>query len=421
MSQYLIYQIIIVAFAVLSAFFSCVETAITASRRITIETLSNKGKSSALRSLNILDNLEDALGMVLIGNNISNITATAFITYLATKVYFYNDTQLLLLTIIQTIFFLLFCEIGPKIISKGNAESFLMFFSIPIIYLMKFFKPLIVFSLLFSRAITGILNSKQTGTSPIKSRDDIATFISIGKKEGIIDEEKNIYLSEILSFKNAHAYEIMIPALDIVSVEINESYKNIVSVIEKTKFSRLPVYKTDEDNFVGYIYYRDLIKNPKSKIEDILIEPNFIPETKNVFDIYNKMQKERIPLLFVIDEYGNTTGMLTFEDIAEEIVGEIQTDDHPSEQIITKLTEKKYLLSGRLDIDYFQRYFSIQINKIHFETLGGFIMNLCGDIPSKGNHIKFKDYEFIIEEMGLRTIEKVILVLPKNKKIKTDV
>lgn len=421
MSQFLIYQLIIIFFAISSAFFSGIETAIISSRRITIETLSKKGKRSAIRSLKILDNLEDATGMVLIGNSISNITATAFITYLATKIYLYNDTQLLFVTVIQTIFFLLFCEIGPKIISKGNAEYFLMLFSIPIIYLMIFFKPLIGFSLLFSEALTGIFNIKPGETSPIKSRDDIATFISIGRKEGIIDEEKNIYLSEILSFKNAHAYEIMIPALDIVSVEINESYKNIVSIIEKTKFSRLPVYKTREDNFVGYLYYRDLIKNPKSKIEDILIEPDFIPETKNVFDIYNKMQKERIPLLFVIDEYGNTTGMLTFEDIAEEIVGEIQTDDHPSEQIITKLTEKRYILSGRLDIDYFQRYFGIEINKIHFETLGGFLMNLCGDIPSKGNHIKYKDYEFIIEETGLRTIEKVILILPKNKKLKVNV
>jgi len=411
-----IYQLIIILFALLSAFFSCIETAIISSRKISIETLSRKGNKKAIRSLTILDNLEDAIGMVLIGNNISNIGATAFITYVVTKVFSYNDTQLLLVTIIQTMFFLLFCEIGPKIISKGNAEPFLMFFSMPILILMMFFKPLIKVALFFSEGITGIFNIKPGEISPIKSRDDIATFISIGRKEGIIDEEKNIYLSEILSFKNAHAYEIMIPAVDIVSIDVNESYKNIIAVIEKTRFSRLPVYRTKEDNFIGYIYYRDLLKHHSSKLEDIIIEPAFIPETKNVFDIYNKMQKERIPLLFVIDEYGNTSGMLTFEDIAEEIVGEIQTDDHPSEKIITKISEKKYLLSGRLDIDYFQRYFSIEINKRHFETLGGFIMSLSGDIPEKGDHIKFKEYEFIIDEVGLRTVDKIYFILPKNIK-----
>lgn len=416
MSEFFIYQLIIVFFVIASAFFSSIETAIISTRRISIETLSKRGDRRAVRSLKILNDIEDAIGMVLIGNNISNIAATAFITYVVTKVYFYNDTQLLFVTIIQTMIFLLFCEITPKLISKANSESILMFFSMPILILMIFFKPLIKLALFFSETITRFFNIKPGEISPIKSRDDIATFISIGRKEGIIDEEKNVYLSEILSFKNAHAYEIMIPAVDIISVDINDSYKNIIAVIEKTRFSRLPVYKTKDDNFIGYIYYRDLLKNPGSKIDDILIEPVFIPETKNVFDIYNKMQKERIPLLFVIDEYGNTSGMLTFEDIAEEIVGEIQTDDHPSEKIITKLTEKKYLLSGRLDIDYFQRYFNIEITKRHFETLGGFIMSLSGDIPDKGDHVKFKDYEFVIEETGLRTIEKVLFILPRNIK-----
>ena len=134
MSDLFIYQLIIVFFAVASAFFSSIETAIMSSRRISIETLSKKGNSNAIRSLNILDNLEDAIGMVLIGNNISNIAATAFLTYVVTKVYSYNDTQLLLITVIQTMFILLFCEIGPKIISKGNSESFLMFFSLPVLY-----------------------------------------------------------------------------------------------------------------------------------------------------------------------------------------------------------------------------------------------------------------------------------------------
>ncbi|PKL18991.1 MAG: hypothetical protein CVV49_03070 [Spirochaetae bacterium HGW-Spirochaetae-5] len=416
MSEFFIYQLIIVFFVVASAFFSSIETAIISTRRISIETLSKRGDKRAIRSLKILNDIEDAIGMVLIGNNISNIAATAFITYVVTKVYFYNDTQLLFVTIIQTMIFLLFCEITPKLISKANSESILMFFSMPILILMIFFRPLIKLALLFSETITRFFNIQPGEISPIKSRDDIATFISIGRKEGIIDEEKNIYLSEILSFKNAHAYEIMIPAVDIISVDINDSCKSIIAVIEKTGFSRLPVYMTKDDNFIGYIYYRDLLKNPGSKIDDILIEPVFIPETKNVFDIYNKMQKERIPLLFVIDEYGNTSGMLTFEDIAEEIVGEIQTDDHPTEKIITKLTEKKYILSGRLDIDYFQRYFNITINKRHFETLAGFIMSLSGDIPVKGDHIKFKEYEFIIEETGLRTIEKVLFILPGNKK-----
>jgi CBS domain containing-hemolysin-like protein len=287
---------------------------------------------------------------------------------------------------------------------------------LPIVILIKVFKPLIVPPLFFSKTITRMFKIESDKKSLIRTRDDIAAIISIGQKDGIIDEEENIYLSEILSFKNAHAFEIMIPAVDIISVDINDSYKSIVSIIEQTRFSKLPVYKNREDNFIGFIHYRDILKNPHSKIEEIIIEPVFIPETKNVFDIYNKMHKEKIPLIFVVDEYGKTTGMVTFEDIAEEIVGEIQTGDHPSEEHITRINEKKYMLSGRLDIDYFQRYFNIEIQKTHFETLGGFIMSLTGDIPDKGDHIKYEEYEFVIEETGVRTIDKVLLILPKKKK-----
>lgn len=418
MSGYIIFYTFIVFFTIMSAFFSCIETAIVSTRRISIETLSTKGNKSAMRSLEVLNNLEDALGMVLIGNNISNIGAAAFITFIATKAYLYNDTQVFLVTIIQTIFFLLFCEILPKIISKANSESILMFFSLPIVYLIKIFKPLIRISLFFSGKITEFFNIRQGEVSPIKSRDDIATFISIGHKEGIIDHAKTLYLSEILSFRNSQAYEIMIPFVDIISISEDDTYRNAVAIIEKTKFSRIPVYKNKEDNLTGYIYYRDLLKNPGAKIEDIIIEPVFVPETKSVIDIYNFMQREKVPLLFVTDEYGKISGMLTFEDIAEEIVGEIQTDDHPMEKTIIRLNERKYILSGRLDIDYFQRYFNINISKKHFETLAGFIMSICGRIPDKGDHIKYYGHEFIIEETGNRTIEKVIFIIPKKKIIK---
>ena len=416
MTELLIYKVVIVIFVILSASFSCFETAIISSKRITIETLSKGGSRRAFWSLKILDNIDDAIGMVLICSNICTIGAAAFITYLITKIYFYNDTQLFAATVVQTIFFLIFCEITPKIISRANSEKLLLLFSLPILVLMKIFKPLISFALFFSSGITKLFKIESGGVSSIGSRDDIADIISIGKKDGVIDEEENIYLSEILSFKNAKAFEIMIPTVDIISVDINDSYKNIISVIERTRFSKLPVYRNREDNFVGYIYYRDILKNPGSKIEEIIIEPVFIPETKNILDFYNMMHRSRIPLVFVVDEYGNTTGMVTFEDIAEEIVGEIQTGDHPSEEHITKVNEKKYILSGRLDIDYFQRYFKIEIQKLHFETLGGFIMSLTGDIPDKGDHVKYRDNEFVIEEVGVRTIEKVLLILPKKKK-----
>ena len=311
---------------------------------------------------------------------------------------------------------MIFCEITPKIVSKAKAENFLMLFSIPALSLMWIMTPVINFSLFISEIITGKLNLSNTSKDPVKSRDDIDTLFQIGHKEGVIDEERQEYVREILSFKNTLAYEVMTPVIDVVSLEISDSIKEAVNVIANTKFSRIPIYEENEDEFIGYIHYRDIIVLKPESIRDILIKPDFVPETKNIFEIFNDMHKNRTPLLFVTDEYGDITGILTFEDIAEEIVGDIQTNDHPAEKFVSQVSDRKYILSGRMDIDYFQRYFSIPVRKHHFETLAGFVISLAGKIPEAGDRLKYGDYYFIIEEIKGRSIDKIQLILPTLKK-----
>ncbi|HPJ34484.1 MAG TPA: hemolysin family protein [Spirochaetota bacterium] len=410
------YTMLIAVCILFSMFFSALETALVSSRRLSLETMSSGGKKSAARSLKILDNMEKALSMVLISNNIANICSTAFITFIVTRALKFNDTELLAVTLTQTVFFLVFCEITPKMISKAKAESFLMFFSMPVLGLIWLMTPLINLSLFLSEQITGRMNFSNTAKDTVRTRDDIDTFFQIGQKEGVIDEERQEYVKEILSFKNSIAYEVMTPAIDIVSLKSDTSIKDAVTLISNTKFSRIPIFEDNEDEFIGYIHYRDIIVARPKTIMDILIEPLFIPETKNIFEIYNDMHKNQSPLLFVTDEYGDITGLLTFEDIAEEIVGDIQTDDHPAEKFITRVTDRKFILSGRMDIDYFQRYFSIPVQKHHFETLSGFIISLAGKIPDEGERIKYNSCDFIIEEKRGRIVDKIQLLLPPKTK-----
>lgn len=414
--NYNFYLILICICIVFSAFFSALETAIVSSRRLSIETLSINGKKSAKNALKILDNVDKALSMVLIGNNIANIFSTVFLTFIVTKALRFNDTKLLAVTLVQTVFFLVFCEITPKIFSKAKAENFLMFFSLPSLMLIWLMTPLVNVSLFLTEFITGNMKFTRSSKDPVSTRDDIDTFFQIGHKEGVIDEDRQEYVREILSFKNTMAYEVMTPAIDIVSLEISDSIKDAVNLIAKTKFSRIPVYEENEDEFIGYIHFRDLIVTKPESLRDILIKTAFIPETKNIFDIYNDMHKNRTPLLFVCDEYGDITGIITFEDIAEEIVGDIQTNDHPAEKFITQVSERKFILSGRMDIDYFQRYFSIPVQKKHFETLAGFLISLAGRIPEAGDRIRYKNYEFIIEEVKERSIDSIQLLIPQLKK-----
>lgn len=416
MENFLLYYILIAICILFSVFFSGIETAIISARRLTIETLSGKGHRRAVRGIYILDHVEEAVGMVLIGNNIVNVSAVAFITYVLTQGYRLGDSYIIIATIIETLFFLFFCEIIPKIVSKSKAESFLMFFSFQIIALMVVFKPFVRISLFFTGKMKKKFNIEVVKNGFISSRDDITTFFSIGHKEGIIDIDNKFYVSEILSFNETCAYEVMIPINNVVSIDINSSIKDLAELIEKTKFSRIPVYRRKKNNICGYIYYRDILKKNIKNIEDILQEPVFIPETKNIFELYNEMLKRKRPMLFTVDEYGNISGFLTFEDIAEEIVGDIDTADHSVENTMIKINDKRYALSGALDIDYFIRYFGIDIKKKHFETLAGFLLSINGEIPEKGDHIHYNDYEFIVDEMNNMAVERVIMNMPGGKK-----
>jgi len=420
MNGYMFYHLMIGIFIVFSAFFSATETSILSARRLAIETLSSRGSKRASRSLYILDHVEEAIGMVLIGNNIVNISSTAFITYILTMAYNLNDTYLIAATILQTILFLFVCEIIPKLFSKSYAESFLLFFSLLILFFMRFLGPVSRVSLYFTEHLKRRFSIDSTQTGFLDTREDIATFFSIGHKEGIIDSDNRSYVSEFLSFRDSQAYEIMIPFADVVSVEAGTSIRELVSLFESSKFSRIPVYEGKKENITGYVYYRDILKGGVKSITGIIHNPVFIPETKNILDIYNDMSRYKIPLVFVINEYGDITGFITFEDIAEEIVGDINTSDHPGEDSIVMISERKYSLSGRLDIDYFIRFFGIDIRKRHFETLAGFLMSLNGAIPDRGDHIQYEGYEFIIEETGVRTIEKITMVLPASKKKKVS-
>jgi len=353
-TTYSIYYILIVLFTLCSGFFSGVETAIVSSRRFTIEIYSNKGIKRAARGLKILDDMESAIGMVLIGNNIVNISATAFITYVATKAFLYNETELFIVTSIQTVFFLFFCEIMPKVIAKAKAENLLMTLSLPIIVLLKLFRPMIWLSLVFNNFLKKQFRISERNITPVKSRDDISTFFLIGKNEGVIDDDKHSYVADILSFKYIQAEEVMTPLVDIISIEKNSTIKEIVGLIEKTKFSRIPVFENTRDNITGYVHYKNIIKNRGMlNFQDIIIPPVFIPSTKNIFELYHEMYKNKTPLLFVVNEYGDIIGLLTFEDIAEEIVGEIHTDDHPDEHLISQESDRRFLVSGRIDIEYF--------------------------------------------------------------------
>jgi putative hemolysin len=410
----IIYLIAVVACMLFSAFFSGAETALLSSNVMIIETLSMKGNRRAMRSMEILGKMESAIGMILIGNNIVNIAAAAFLTFIAAEFYFIDLTHLLLLTIVQTIIFLVLCELLPKVFARSKAESYLLFFSLPLKLFLGFFYPATKISLVFISILKKTLKVQQAEKSRIR-RDEIDMLFKIGGEVGVVGVEDHVYVSEVLGFKNTLAVEIMTPTIDITSLEIGSSMRQLVELIAKTNFTRIPVYRDRVDNIAGYVFYRDLMNiDGTVSIVDVMHKAHFIPETKNIYDLYMEMQENLLPIVFVVNEYGAVVGMVSYEDIAEEVVGEIQARDQSSEELIIKLSPVKFMLRGDLDIDYFLRVFKLRIDKKGFKTVGGFIMYMLGKIPKKGDRLEYQKYIFVIDEATERSVEKVVLHLPRQ-------
>lgn len=417
--EHILYLVLISICIILSAFFSGAETAIVSAQRISIEARAARGKGNAVRAIYILDNLEEAVGMVLVGNNIANIAATAFITFVATRAYALDDQGLLIVTAAQTLIFLILCEISPKVIARARAESFLLVMSLPIKGLIILLKPLTRSSLFFSRMVKKIFRIPETSSSFVSSRDELGRLFRIGEEEGVIEEEHQQIVDEILSFRDVTAYEVMTPTIDIASVEEGGSVRRLVQAVEETHFSRIPLYRDRVDNIRGYIFYRDILNKKSVKnLTDIMYPAWYVPGTKNIFELFLEMKKKHVPMVFVVNEQGAVVGLVTHEDIAEEVVGEIHTRDHTSEELITVVSEREYILSGDLDIEHFQKVFNIEIEKKGFETIAGFITWFLGRIPSAGERFVHDGITFIAEEVTEKSVEKVRLRAVGRKKIK---
>lgn len=416
----IVYEAVVCLLVLLSAFFSASETALVSSRRISIETLARKGNRGAERALFLINNLEDAISTVLIGNNIVNIAATACITYLAATAFALNDRALFAVTAVQTIVFLIFCEMTPKIFAKAKAEHLLIAISLPIKCLLVLLKPLNFVSVTFAGGVKRLFHIEEAdGTGIVRSRDELDILFQIGKKEGAIDEEHHEYISGMLSFNKITAKEIMTPMVDIRSVEIGASIKSLVQLIVSTRYSRIPIFEKRVDNIVGFVFYRDILKHKKvTEIKDLLRPAVYVPDTKNIFRLFTEMRETENQMVFVVNEYGGVIGLVTHEDIAEEIVGEIQTVDHGREGVIQKISDLEYLLDGDVDIDRFNKIFFAGIEPRGFETLAGFMLYKMGHIPQKGESFIYGKLVFTAEDVQERFVEKISIKSKNTRKIK---
>jgi len=418
--------LIIVLSLLFSAFFSGMEIAFVSSNKIHIEI--EKKQSGFLSHLlkKITAKPSKFIATMLIGNNIAlvvyglymgDVLVDCFAQYLTTDstffYYLFNELSLLTQTIISTLVILVTAEFLPKVFFQIYANSLLKLLALPayVFYLLfSFFSSFVIWISDF--VLKTFFKTKGDEVQLAFTKVELGNYISEQMESVEADDEVD---SEIIIFQNAlefsevKAREAMVPRTELTAIEIHDSIKNLSTLFTQTGHSKIVVFKNSIDDILGYVHAFDLFKNPKS-IKSMLMPVEFVPETMLAKDILNVLTKKRKSLAVVLDEYGGTSGILTVEDIVEELFGEIE-DEHDSVALIEEqLEESSFLFSARLEVDYLNETYKLQLPEHeNYETLGGLIVHFTQEIPEQDQQIKIENFQFTIQEVSNTKIELIAL------------
>jgi putative hemolysin len=402
-----------------SALMSGSEVAYFSFRPEDLEKFKTNKSKQAKTALKLYNNPEKLLSTVLVANNTVNIAIVLLSAYLSSRMFDFKSEPVLgfiINVIVITFLLLFFGEVMPKVYSSRNHVAVALFMAYPLTLIEKIFHP-ITFLLIFSSSFV----KKRTGTRRSNiSMDDLSDALELTSND--FNEDEKI-LKGIVNFGNTNVSAIMCPRIDVTAIDIKSGFDKIVSVIISSGFSRIPVYSGSFDNVKGILYAKDVLpytNNPGSfKWQALLRPPYFVPETKKINDLLKEFQIKKIHMAVVIDEYGGTSGIITLEDILEEIVGEITDESDADQLLFRKLDEKTYIFEGKILLNDFCKVFEIGEDifedvRGESETLAGLILELTGEIPQKDQIIKYGEFIFRIESADRRRIKEIRVELNKN-------
>ncbi|MCD8237989.1 MAG: hemolysin family protein [Clostridiales bacterium] len=401
------YIILIVLFS-LSAFFSSSETALTSISKVKLRSMLDNGVKNSEIVEKLLDNRSKLLTAILIGNNIVNILATSMSTSIATRLF--GSSGVGIATGIVTIIVLVFGEITPKNLAAANSEKVSAAVSKPIYACMVVLTPVIYALNVVTGFVIGLLTGKNTEEAPAVTEAELISMVNVSHEEGIIEHDEKEMLSNIVDFGDCDARDVMIPRVDMVAVPIDADREYVEKVYKQNKFTRMPVYENTADNIVGILSVKDIYFMPESEkfsIKKLMKEPYFTYESKPSKDLLAVMRKEKISLAIVLDEYGGTSGIVTLEDILEEIVGEISDDNNEHFEEITEVSEGEYVILGNAKIDDVNETIGSEFDDEDFDSIGGYVSGAAGRFPKEGEVITDGDYTFIIEKTDKNRIERL--------------
>lgn len=409
--------IILLILLLLSGFFSSAETALTTANKIKMRSLAEEGNRKAKTVLKVTENSGKMLSAILIGNNIVNVAASSITTSIAYK---FGGSIVALASGIITMLILIFGEITPKTLATIHAEKMALLYAPVINLFMKIMTPVIFIINNLSTGILLLLRVDPKAKNNTMTETELRTIVDVSHEDGVIETEEREMIYNVFDLGDAKAKDVMVPRVHVTFADVNSSYAELLEIFRKDKFTRLPVYEETTDNVIGIINMKDLLLYDNTKefcIRDILREAYFTYEYKNTSELLVEMRQASFNIAIVLDEYGETAGLITLEDLLEEIVGEIHDEyDENEEDFITEIKEREYIIEGSINLEDVNDRLDLELSSDDYDSLGGLIIEYLDRLPDLGDEVITKEgIRLIVEKLDKNRIEKVHVYLPEPK------
>ena len=408
--------IILIILLMLSAFFSSSETALTTVNKIRLRSLADEGNKRAALVLDVTENhTSKMLSAILIGNNIVNISASSLS---ATLAYAFGGYMVSIATAVLTVAILVFGEITPKNYATINAEKISLRYIKVIWIFMTVMTPVIFIINLFSRGIMFLLRVDPNAGSKTITEDELRTIVDVSHEDGVIETGEKELIYNVFDLNDANAKDIMVPRVHVTFANVDDTYEELIEIFREDKFTRLPVYEENPDNIVGIINMKDLLlydRNQPFSVREIMREPYFTYEYKSISELLVEMRSATFNIAIVLDEYGEMAGIVTLEDILEEIVGEIHDEyDAPEDEPLQKLGEREYIIEGSMSLDDVNDRIGTKLESDDYDSLGGLIIDRLDRIPEEGDEVCTDDgIRLVVEKLEKNRVETVHVYLPE--------
>lgn len=407
----------------LSAIFSSAETAFLSTNKIRLRNLQEDGEKKANLVLEMLENQSKLISTLLVGNNIVNIGSSALATKMATEAF--GNAGVGIATGIMTFLVLVFGEVVPKNLAVAHAETWAMFIA-PFIHMLSVVSTPVVFLLTKLSDVVVRFSKKDEDEDPTITEDEFKILVNVGQEEGVFDESESEMINSIFDFDETVVKAIMVPRIDIVAVNIEDNINEALHLIVDGGHSRIPAFEDSIDNIVGVLYAKDIFAHLDADFDELqvkaLIRPAYyIPETKKVNDLLNELRLKKVHMAIILDEYGGTNGLVTIEDLIEEIIGDIQDEYDVEEDLIVMHSDNRLVADARAPIGDVEEAFDVELEEeiredSEADTIGGLAFEHLGGIPAKGDEVTVGRFHIHIVEVSGRRISKVeIILLPPEE------